>query len=174
MSIFYAGTAGAFAHEACVAFAPDHEPVGVESFAAAIAAVKAGDTELGMLPVHNSRAGPVEAAAELIRSSGLRTVSEHELPVRMHLLALPGVPLADLIAAVSHPMALKQCAASLAVLGLRGEPATNTAVAARDLQDRTKAVLASEAAAAAYGLAILRRDMHDDPDNCTRFAILAR
>jgi prephenate dehydratase len=35
-------------------------------------------------------------------------------------------------------------------------------------------VLASEAAAEAYGLTILRRDLNDRPDNETRFAVLAR
>ena len=58
-------------------------------------------------------------------------------------------------------------------LGLAREEAANTAIAAAGLRDPAKAVLASEAAAEAYGLVILLRDVHDRPDNATRFALLA-
>ena len=47
-------------------------------------------------------------------------------------------------------------------------------VAAAELASRDRAVLASEAAAAAYGLDILVADMQDDPDNATRFAVIGR
>ena len=92
----------------------------------------------------------------------------------MHLLALPGVALADLTTIVSHPMALRQCAAQLAALGLATAKASNTAAAAAALVDRTHGVLASEAAARAYGLDILRRDLHDRADNATTFSIFQR
>ena len=74
-------------------------------------------------------------------------------------------------------MALAQCAGTLRSLALPGEAAANTAVAAKRLAattDRHVAVLASEAAAEAYGLTILRRDVHDQPDNATRFRVVGR
>jgi prephenate dehydratase len=69
-------------------------------------------------------------------------------------------------------MALRQCARALEKLGVALEEAPNTAVAARDLADSAHAVLASEAAAKAYGLDILQRDLQDDPNNRTRFALV--
>ena len=74
-------------------------------------------------------------------------------------------------------MALAQCRDTLRALRLPSEGALNTAAAARMLsttRDRETAVLASEAAADAYGLTILRRDVHDRPDNATTFRVLAR
>jgi prephenate dehydratase len=92
----------------------------------------------------------------------------------MHLLGLPGAQLSGIAKVVSHAIALRQCTRALATLGAETAVASNTAVAARDLADPACAVLASEAAAEAYGLIILRRDVHDDPDNVTRFARVAQ
>jgi prephenate dehydratase len=172
MRIAYAGAEGAFAHQACLAFAAGFEPVGVESFAAVVGAVARGEAACGMLPLHNSRAGEVAEAAALLRGGGVRLVARSALPVRMHLLGLPGASVEGLRLIRSHPMALRQCARALSALGLPTEEAVNTAIAARSLDDAGVGVLASEAAAAAYGLAVLRRDMQDDPDNSTIFGII--
>lgn len=174
MKVAYQGAPGAFGHQAALAFCPGCELVPADTFADVARAVASGGTERGVLPVENSRAGPVEGVVEIIASSGVRVLAEHRLPVRMHLLALPGVRLGDVKLVRSHPVALLQCAEKVAALGLEAEPAANTAFAARDLRTRDRAVLASEAAASAYGLAILVPDMQDDPDNATRFAVIAK
>ncbi len=60
---------------------------------------------------------------------------------------------------------------------LTPQEAINTAVGARLLADRRnkkKAAVASEAAALANALTILRRNVHDHPDNATTFCIVAR
>jgi prephenate dehydratase len=174
MKVAYQGAPGAFGHQACLAFLPEYDPVAQPSFAAVIAAVEQGLAECGMLPVENNVAGPVPEAVALLGASSAVEVGRHVLPVRMHLLGLPGASLAGMRVAISHPVALRQCARTLAALGLATEEAENTAVAARALDRLDKAALASEAAAAAYGLAILRRDVHDSPDNATTFVVLAR
>jgi prephenate dehydratase len=174
VKVAYQGAPGAFGHEACLAFLPRYRPEARESFAEVARAVAEEEAERGMLPLSNSRAGPVPGVAEAIEAHALNVLEDRLLPVRMHLLALPGTSLGEVRMVVSHPMALRQCAARLRALGLAGEEAANTAVAARDLREADKAVLGSEAAAAAYGLAILLRDVHDDPANATRFAIVGR
>jgi prephenate dehydratase len=174
MKIAYAGAEGAFGHQACLAFAAGFEPVGVASFADVVAAVTRGEAACGMLPLHNSRAGEVREAAVLLHGGGVRLVARSALPVRMHLLGLPGATVDGLRLIRSHPMALRQCTRALAELGLPTEEAPNTAVAARGIGDTGVGVLASQAAAAAYGLAVLRRDLQDDPDNSTIFGIIER
>jgi prephenate dehydratase len=126
-----------------------------------------------MLPVRNSRAGPVDEALAAIREAGLTVREERALLVRMHLLAPPGTCIEGVKVAVSHAVALAQCAESLKRLGISGEAAANTAIAARDLAGPGRAALASEAAARAYGLEIILRDLQDDPDNATTFAMVA-
>ena len=179
MKAAYQGAPGAFGHQACLAFLPDHEPEARESFEAVAQALLAGEAEVGVLPVENSRAGPVEGVKELIEAFGLRRLGEHCLKVRMHLLALPGTVLEEVRIVASHKVALRQCSEALAALGAALEEAPNTAIAARELAaraqgERNRAVLASEAAARAYGLHVLKRDMQDDPDNRTRFVVVER
>ena len=174
MRIAYQGVPGAFGHEACLAFLPAYEPVGLPSFADVAAGVAAGAIERGLLPLRNSRAGAVEGVADLVGKHGLAIEAEHVLRVRMHLLALPGTRLEAVRTVTSHPVALRQCAVAIARLGVATEPAPNTAAAARALDDPHKAVLASEAAASLYGLEILVRDLQDDPDNATTFILIRR
>ncbi len=60
--------------------------------------------------------------------------------------------------------------------GVGALEAANTALAAKMLAesgDATLGVVASEAAAEAYGLRILRRDIHDREDNATTFCVIA-
>lgn len=173
MTVAYAGAPGAFGHEACLAFLPDHEPVPRDSFEQVIATVESGETELGILPLANNEAGET-GARQLIANSRVRVLEEHELPVRMHLLGLPGARLEDIRSVVSHPIALRQCARNIVRLGLAAEEASNTATAAAALENPTRAVLASAAAARTYGLATLVADVHDRPDNATQFAIIER
>ena len=174
MRAAYAGVPGAFGHEACLAFLPAHEAVPFPTFGEVVAAVLEGGAERGILPVENNQAGPVEEVRVLLAAEPVDVLSEHELPVRMHLMALPGSDFTQIHTVVSHPVALKQCARTLARMELGTEEASNTAIAARDLAEPSKAVLASEAAAEAYGLTILLRDVHDREDNSTRFAVIAR
>jgi prephenate dehydratase len=71
-------------------------------------------------------------------------------------------------------MALKQCRETLEKLGLDEEEAPSTSVAAQSLSDPTKVALASEAAAEAYGLVVLKRNVHDREVNETTFIIVSR
>jgi prephenate dehydratase len=177
MSVAYQGQPGAFGHEASLKFVPGHAAVPKPSFGGVIAAVSEGETDYGVLPMENSCAGPVIEVQQLLSKTDLSILSTHQFPVRMHLLAREGTRLEEIVRVVSHPVALAQCAATLRALGLATEPASNTAAAAKmisESNDPTVAVLASEAAAAIYGLTILRRDVHDQPDNATTFCVLGR
>lgn len=176
-TVAYQGQPGAFSHQACLTFLAGHDAVALPTFADVIAAVTRGDADLGVLPVENSCAGPVEEVHRLLADCDLAVVGQHSLPVRMHILAVPGTKLEDVALVVSHPIALLQCAETLKTLGLATEEALNTATAAKALAasgDKSRAVLASEAAADAYGLTILKRNVHDQPDNATSFCVLAR
>ena len=174
MSAAYHGVPGAFSHEACLKFVPDQEAVGLPSFADVVRAVESGEAETGVLPIENNNAGGVDEVKQLLKQSGLKVVSQHKLPIRIHLLGLPGSRLDLIRTAVSHPMALKQCPETLRSLGLETEEAPSTSVAAQMLKDPEKGVLASEAAAEAYGLVVLKRNVHDREVNETTFVVVSR
>lgn len=173
MTVVYQGVEGAFAHEACSRFLRDHEAIALPTFLDVINAVQSGEADLGMLPLANNQAGET-GARELIEKARLHILDQPVLAVRMHLLGMPTARLEQIRTVVSHPIALRQCARTLAELGVAIEETSNTALAAKALTNPSRGVLASETAADLYGLAILMRDVHDREDNETRFAIVAR
>jgi prephenate dehydratase len=172
MTVAYQGAEGAFSHEACLRFLPEHEPVPVATFSDVLTAVQSGEADVGILPLANNEAGET-GARELIAKARLRILREPVLPVRMHLLGLPSAKLDQIRTVVSHPIALAQCSETLTKLGVETEETSNTALAAQALRNLNRAVLASEAAAAIYGLTILERDLQNRPDNATTFAIVS-
>lgn len=171
-AVAFLGEPGAFSHEACRRFLPSCRPIGGADFAAVIETVANGGAEFGLLPIANNAAGPTGAAA-LIEKAGLRIVAEHDLPVRMHLLGLPGARMEEVAVVTSHPVALRQCARFLSTVGAAQKEAADTMTAARSLRVRSEAALASETAAGLLGLTILHRNAQDRDDNITRFAQFA-
>jgi prephenate dehydratase len=178
-TVAYQGEPGAFGEEAIICYfgADTVEPIGVSTFSAVCDAVEFGSADAGVLPLENSIAGTVGDALDALATGSLTVVGELMLPIRHHLLVLPGVTLEDVEWVASHWQALSQCERFLAGRGWEVVPAADTAGAARELAargDRHSAALASERAAERYGLEIAARDIQDSSHNVTRFAILAR
>jgi prephenate dehydratase len=174
VSVAYSGVPGAFAHDACLRFLPEQVPIGLPTFAEVVGAVERGEAEYGILPLKNNNVGGVDEVQGLLRVSSLRRIAEHRLPIRIHLLGLPGSTLDQIRTAVSHPMAIKQCRETLDSLGLGSEEAPSTSVAAQTVKDPAKAVLASASAAETDGLVVLKRDVHDHEINETTFVVVSR
>lgn len=174
MTVAYQGVPGAFGHAAALEFVPGHAAVAKSNFVGVLAAVASGEVDYGVLPMENSVAGPVRDVEHLLQGCNL-PCKERDLTVRMHLLGRPGTDLAAVRTIVSHPIGLAQCGKALRDMGVATAEASNTAIAAKTLSesgDAATAVLASEAAAATYGLEILRRDMQDRADNVTTFCVI--
>ncbi len=174
--IAFQGDIGSNSDEACRTFFPDYEPAPYAAFEDAFEAVKSGSCALAMIPVENSIAGRVADVHHLLPRSGLRIVGERFKPIHFQLMANRGVRLEDLRVVASMPIALGQCRRMIRRLNLTGEPAGDTAGAARALAehpDPRKAALAPALAAELYGLDILLRDVEDEAHNTTRFLIMS-
>lgn len=113
----------------------------------------------------------------LLAHPELRTIGEEQLDIRLHLLAAAGTSIGTIRIVASHKAALKQCAAFLATHDFATVEASSTAEAARQVaegDDPTRAAIASDAAAEAYGLTILEHNLQGEGKNVTRFAIVER
>lgn len=85
------------------------------SHADVIAAVEAGDVDLGFLGFENSIEGSVRSVLDhLIFETDLLIQREVVLPITQNLLAPPGTALADVKRVVSFPDAMEQCRAFFA------------------------------------------------------------
>ncbi len=175
--IAFQGELGAYGHEACVTARPDHAPLPCPTFDSAIAAVRNGDADLGMIAVENSTYGRVADVHSLLPESGLHIVDETFVRVHINLLGTKDAELGDVTEAHGHPVILPQCASFLKEHNIRGRVSSDNARAAREVADGgdpTKAALASELAADIYGLKLLARHIEDHARNTTRFLIMAR
>ncbi len=148
------------------------------TFAAVVAAVENGQADHAMLPIENTTSGGINEVYDLLLHTRLAIVGEVKFRVEHCLVGAADVPLAALRRIYSHPQAVAQCTDFLASLPhCKVEFHTDTAEAVtkvRDDGDPSQAAIASEQAAAMYGLAVLRKGIANQRENYTRFLVAAR
>lgn len=139
--------------------------------------VEDGTADFGLVPAENSLEGSVNQTYDLLLQTTLKIFAEVKIKVSHCLLGLPGTKLSDVRAVYSHPQALAQCSAFLESLQVLSEPVYDTAGSARLIKEKNlhdAAAIASEKAAALYGLDILRSAIEDFPENFTRFLVISK
>ena len=141
-------------------------------------ALKSGKADVAVMAIENSIAGSILPNYFLLQDYHFSIVGELYLPIHMHLLALPGVKLAEITSIESHPMAIRQCSEFLFSLkGVEIRESDHTAVSAKRVKDfglKDTAAIANEYAAKKFGLNILEKRIETNKKNFTRFLILNR
>jgi len=172
------GERGAFSHEAAVAALGDVEIVPARSFDALFEVVVSGAADRGLVPIENSLAGSIHENYDRLQALPVHIVGETQLRIRHCLIARPGASLAMVRRVASHPVALAQCRRFFAENPkIESVQAYDTAGSVVDLlRDGavTQAVIASRLAASLHGGQILKEGLEDDPQNYTRFLVVAR
>ena len=175
--ISFQGRPGAYSDLACRTAFPGMETLPCDTFEQAMDAVRAGETELAMLPCENSLAGRVPDIHALLPGSGLSVVGEHFQRVEHCLLAPRGASLGGVRRVHSHAVALGQVRKMLRELGADAVVEGDTAGSAQMVAEwgnREDAAVASSLAAEIYGLDVLRANVEDAAHNTTRFYVAAR
>jgi len=180
--VAYLGPPGTFSEEALLG-EPDLAAGRLEpmaSFPAVLAAVSAGEVDLGFVAVENSIEGTVRLVLDgLVFEHDLLIQREVELSVRQNLIGPAGTDLDQVKRVVSIPMALGQCqrffTSRLPDVELVASNSTSEAVEAV-AADRTPGTVALGSALAArlYGLEVVATGIDDHPENVTRFVVVAR
>ncbi len=134
--------------------------------------------DAAVLPIENSLHGAVADHYDLLLEHDVAIVGETALRIRHALIAVPGSELQQIRRVLSHPVALSQCRRFfLHNPQIEAIPFHDTAGAARHAiqsGDPAVAAIAAPGAAQIFGGTILQRDLEDDPQNFTRFFLLAR
>jgi arogenate/prephenate dehydratase len=178
MRLAYPGEPGAYSEAAALRFSHHADVLACEAFDDVFRAVATGRATHGILPVENSIGGSIHRNYDLLIENDLPIVGEVELPIRHHLLALPGTTIDQVHRIYSHPQALAQCERFLRELPSVSVNATyDTAGSAKLIKEQQLAdagAIASERAAKVFGLDTLRSDIQDYSDNITRFLLVSR
>jgi prephenate dehydratase len=173
------GERGAFSHQAALlALGEGVEVVPRPSFEQLFQAVISGAADRAMVPIENSLAGSIHENYDRLKSGPLHIVGELPLRIRLCLIARPGAALAGLRQVASHPVALAQCRQFFSRHAhLEAVTAYDTAGSVQDLMQGgapDAGAIASRLAAELYGGEVLCEGIEDDPQNYTRFLILAQ
>ncbi len=176
--VAYPGRDGAHSAAACDRLFPDGaELVSLPSFTAVVDAASEREVQFGVLPIESSLSGPVNETHDLLFDSSLSITGEAVLPIRHCLVGTALVPAEEIRVVRSHPVALDQCRRLLAGMPwATAIAAATTADAAHEVAERgdpAEAAIASERAAAMYGLAVIAGDVGDHPEAYTRFVAVA-
>jgi prephenate dehydratase len=176
MRVAFQGEPGAYSEEAAYQYFGEVETQPCETFDNVFATVTSGACESGLIPIENSLAGSIHQNYDLLLRHELHIVGEYSLRVRHCLIGFPGAEKSKLRQVISHPQALGQCAGYLRALGVKTEPAYDTAGSVKlvkALGDRSMAAIASQRAAEIYEMQILQEGIEDNPENYTRFLAIA-
>jgi prephenate dehydratase len=176
MQVAFQGEPGAYSEQAIFDYLGDVGTQPCETFDDVFAAVASGACGSGLIPIENSLAGSIHQNYDLLLHHDLHITGEYFLRVQHCLIGLPGTNKSKIRRVISHPQALGQCAGYLRELGVKTEPAYDTAGSVqliKALGDRTTAAIASKRAAEIYEMQILQEGIEDNPENYTRFLAIA-
>lgn len=137
--------------------------------------VESGGVHHGVVPVENSTEGVISYTLDMFINSPLRINGEVELRIHHHLLGVRE-DLGKIRSVYSHQQSLAQCREWLDanLSGVERISVSSNAEAARRARNEPQAAaIAGETAARLYDLHVLASNIEDEPDNTTRFLVIA-
>ena len=137
--------------------------------------VEVGQVGYGVVPIENSTEGSIGRTHDLLLATPLKLCGEVLLPVHHCLMSKRGKA-TGIKKILSHSQSLAQCNEWLNqhyTLAKRVPIISNAEAARLVAKDATAAAIASKTAAAVYGLKIIASNIEDEPQNTTRFVVIA-
>ncbi len=180
VTIAYLGPAVTYTHQAAQKkFGSSVEYSACASITDVFSDVESGRCDYGVVPVENSNEGAVNHTLDLFIDSELKIYAEIYLPIHHHLMSL-GNPLSGIVQVYSKDQVFGQCRLWLES-NLRNAELIETAstseaaqIVANNSNQEGIACIASKIASDEYGLKILASSIEDNPNNTTRFLVIAR
>lgn len=180
LKIGFLGPKGTFSHEALLIYAKDlsYEACDYSSIQELLQAVADHRIDEAIAPIENSIEGAVNATLDILAADvDLLIKSELVIPVRENLLVKKGASMDDIRHILSHPQPLGQCRnfinARFPNAHVRATYSTAGAAEEVAAGSGDSAAIGSSAAAEAYGLEIVEKDIHDCENNHTRFVVVS-
>ena len=179
LKIGFQGVEGSFSEEALLNyFGREAMTSSFRFFEDVFMAIDRGDVDYGILPVENSSTGSVNEVYDLLRKYGCHINGEIVLKVKQNLLGVKGARMEDIKEVYSHSQGFQQSAEFFKEhSSWKLIPYHNTALGAKlvsEAGDISRAAVASERAAAIYGLDILKENLNFNSKNYTRFVIVGK
>ena len=187
LRIGYLGPAGSYSHQAAVSHfgqSVSYEDLG--AIANVFVETRRGHVDYGLVPIENSTAGSIAETLDAFREHGQELVIYAELVMQIRHALLACGDVGEIREIRSKPEAYAQCQKFIngqlrghtPSFEFRASASTSAAViAVREAWDRGErhlAAVASPLAGKLHGVPVLFEGIEDDPNNLTRFVVLAR
>ena len=184
LRIGYLGPPGTFSHAAATAqFGSSVELTDLHAIPAVFDAVRRGHVDYGVVPIENSTGGGIaETLDAFLESAGEVTIYAEVLVTIRHHLVANCAP--DQVRRIySKPEIFTQCSRWLATQYPHAEQiaATSSSRAVQTAREEIErdpasgaAAIGSELAGQIHGVNVLFADVEDNPNNVTRFFVIAR
>ena len=177
LQVAYLGPAGTFSESASrkhFGSAPGFMPT--STIDEVFRLVECGNADYGVVPVENSTEGAVGGTLDLLLENPVKVCGEVKLRIHQHLLSkAEGIGAAKRL--YSHAQSLAQCHEWLNrnLAHMPRVPVASNAEAARMAsEDPESCAIAGDAAGELYDLKALAQNIEDDPNNTTRFLVIAK
>jgi prephenate dehydratase len=173
----YQGTRGSNSEDACIdLLSPAANLLPRTTLDDVFKAVMRGEARYGVVPVENTLAGTVPGLYDLLFQNDVKIIGETVRHILFAVIAAPGVALADVRKALSHPVALAQCETFFRQHPqIQPVPVYDTAGAVEIVMregSRDSAAVATRRAATVYGGEVLAEAIQDHMENYTRFLLI--
>ena len=176
ITVAYLGPQGTFSEEAAIRqFGSQTQLRPCATIDDVFHEVESGAANYGVVPIENSTEGSISRTHDLLFATPLRVCGEVLLPVHQCLMSKSGKP-ASVKKVLSHSQSLAQCHEWLNhhFGNAKRVPVVSNAEEARlAARDSAAAAIASKTAARVYGLKIVATNIEDEPQNTTRFVVIA-
>ena len=178
MVVAFQGEIGAYSEEAVFQyFGRSVSARPSESFESVFKLVEQGEASFGVVPVENSLEGSISRVYDLLLNENLQVCGELDLRIIHCLIANQGATLNSIKKVYSHPQALGQSQVFLGRFGYELISIYDTSGAVKMIKEqklKDSSAVASARAAEIYKMKILAREIEDNPNNYTRFFVLAK
>lgn len=156
-------------------FGHSADPVPVRTIASVFESVSSGQADFGVVPIENSTDGRIVDTLERLTKAEVKICGEIPFPIHHYLLG--NGRRNEIKEVCSKPQAISQCREWLSnQLPNAKITAMSSTTAAAELASKNKSVaaIASYQAGVEYRLKVIAKNIEDNKDNITRFAVIGQ
>jgi arogenate/prephenate dehydratase len=179
--VAFQGVQGAHTSTAIEKAFPDQnvDPIPFSTYEQAFEAVENKDCDYAVIPMENSLQGSIHSNYFLLARKFLYIVKEVHVPIHYSLIGLPDAKIEEISLVITHPGALSVCQGYLDEMP--GKPAIETVYDSAgcvemllNFSNPETAMIGSKAIADFHQLTVLDDNIEDEPNNVTRYNVIAR
>ena len=182
VSIAFLGMRGSYSNMASRQFAKKFQANRVElscnTFAEVFEKISQGEAKFGVLPLENTTSGSINEVYDLLQHTDLAVVGELAYPIKHCLLTNSNVDLNEIDTIYTHSQPAQQCSQFLAQLNRVHikyyESSSHAMQMVARMNKPNVAAIGNEDGGKLYGLTNIQSDIANQPNNLTRFIVVAK